>query len=86
MFFSTLAVLGSDGMPGSRNRTIFSKLKLHNERQAQFVASFLSSRSSVAGPRCRRSDRSKVGHGATFKNRNYLRQCVEDHGAVEIEC
>ncbi len=36
MFFSTLAVLGSDGMPDSRSRTIFSKLKLHNERQARF--------------------------------------------------
>ena len=36
MFFSTLAVLGSEGMPDSRSRTIFSKLKLHNERQAQF--------------------------------------------------
>jgi len=37
-FFSTLAVLGSDGTSGSGGRTMYSKLKLRNERQVQALA------------------------------------------------
>jgi nucleoside-diphosphate-sugar epimerase len=75
VFFSTLAVLGLDGISSGRSRTMYSKLKLRNERQVQVLARKSRRRAYVL----------RLGHVAgVYQNINQMWRAEIEAGPVRL--